>query len=194
MLCVPGSLCCQVPSPYSFPGHSRQVWVLFSLMLGALFSLCLTLPFLHQLLPVLQGLCMCHHPQAAFPARLYSPLPPKTSGTGHLRLWCRAFLGKQPTLTCPAHLSSLGLEVAVHTFVSSAKFKNVVIEIFFGYSSPVYTMQNIGKLWKSTKSSSLLPLPVFILLLMVYIYVCIYMYMLVCVCIMTFILYSLKLL
>lgn len=184
MLCVPGSLYCQVPSPYGFPGHSRQVRVLFSLMLGELFSLGLILPFLPQLLPVLQRLCMCHHLQAAFPALLYFPLPPKTSGTGHLCLWCRAFLGKQPTLTYAAHLSSLGLEVAVHTFASSAKFKTVVIEIFFDYSSPVYTMKNTGKLWKSTKSSPLLPLSVFILLLMVYIYIyiCLHIYVYACVC------------
>lgn len=121
-----------------FPGKPRAC------SLGVL-SRCPTLPLLHQILSVLQSRCMCYLPQAAFPASLYSPLPPEISGTSHLQLWGRAFLSNQLSLNCLAQLSNLELEAAIHTSVSFPKFKYVMIEFFFDYSSLVYTMQNIGR-------------------------------------------------
>lgn len=72
----------------------------------------------------------------------FSLLSPSSKTSG-ISSSVRTCLGKQPSLTCPAQLSSLGSEDAMHIFVSSPKFQKVMIEILFDYSSLMYIQYKI---------------------------------------------------
>lgn len=150
-----------------------------------------TLPFLHQISSVLQGLCLCYLPQAAFPASLYSPLPPKISGTSRLQLWGRAFLSNQLSLNCLAQLSNLELEDAIHTSVSFPKFKYVMIEIFFLITQVLYIQCKTLGNYRKTQNKVMLPILVFILVSRVYFYACLCVYRCICICVCSCVLWSL---